>query len=228
MEIGKEPSNELLHFCLETIKKTLFEMSQNKSREDMLIMANILQNDLNEKYHRLTRKEVTQAFHKGVREGEQLAINPRTWFNWLNNEKLKSNASRIQISQEGERLAIETKCQQIDRKQVLTEFLELCLIEPFESYCNGEDIVFQGVSSLYIWLEKNGFIMISTEEKELMWDQVQEDIRNRKRFVHNENKAFHPVTLCREIALLNHFNMWRDAKIDLRKEIFKAIDDGNN
>ena len=227
MEIGKQPSDQLLSFCGTTLKRCLFEMSQSKSNEDIAIMANILMTDLNDSFHRLTLQDVTQAFHRGVRNGEQLAINPRTWFNWLNAQKLKSNASRIQISQGEERLAIETKCQQIDKKQVLKEFLELCLIELYESYCEGEKIVFQGVNSVYIWLEKNGFILISEDEKLKMWEQVQDDIKNRKRFVHNEKKKFHPVLLCREKAILNHFDEWRDAKVDLRTEILKAIEDEN-
>lgn len=223
MEIGKEPSEQLLLFCLETIKRTLFEMSQNRSESDMKVMANILQNDLNEKYHRLTYEDVTKAFHVGVREGDQLAINPRTWFKWLNAQKLKSNATRIQISQESERLAIETKCAQIDKKAVLREFLELCLIELFEAYCKGEDIVFQGVNQVYNWLELNGFILISKEEKEKMWNDVQEDIRNRKRFVHNEKRVFHPVVMCREKAIYQHFEMWCKEGVDLRTEVLNIV-----
>jgi hypothetical protein len=226
MEIGKEPSEQLLLFCLEVIKKTLFEMSQNRSDADMKVMANILQNDLNEKYHRLTYEDVSKAFHIGVREGDQLAINPRTWFSWLNAQKLKSNAKRIEISQDSERLAIEQKCQQIDKKGVLVEFLELCLIELYEDYCNGKDIVFQGVNQVYNWLELNGFILISKEEKGRMWDEVQEDIRNRKRFVHNEKKVFHPVVMCRERALYEHFDMWCKERVDLRAEVLSIVNNG--
>mgnify|MGYP003640744053 CR=1 FL=1 len=58
MEIGKQPSNELLNFCGQTIKRVLFEMSQNKPNEDIAIMANILMTDLNDKFHRLTQQEI--------------------------------------------------------------------------------------------------------------------------------------------------------------------------
>ena len=123
--IGKEPSEDLLKFCFVTINKALFEMSQNRAEEDRKILANILMNDLNAKFHRLTLEDVTKAFHNGVREADQMAINPRTWFNWLNKQKLKANAVRIESSQENERLQIEQKCQEIDRKEVLREFIEL-------------------------------------------------------------------------------------------------------
>lgn len=219
MEIGKEPSAELLLFSLETIKRTLFEMSQNRNAGDIQVLANLLQNDLNTKFHRLTREEVTKAFHLGVREGEQMAINPRTWFDWLHKQKLKSNATRIQISQEGERLAIETKCAEIDKKGILAEFLDLCLVDLYEKFCNEEKIVFQGISQVFNWLELNGFILLSVEEKENLWDKVQKDIEGRRHFVHNEGKMFHPVTICRERTVLDYFEKWRDSGLDLRKEV---------
>ena len=225
MEIGKEPSNELLHFCLETIKKTLFEMSQNKSIEDMQIMANILQNDLNEKFHRLTHQDVTQAFHKGVREGDQLAINPRTWFNWLNSQKLKSNATRINSAQVEEKMRIETKFSSVDKNKVLREFLELCIIEPYEEYCNDVDITLQGVNQIYIWLEKNSFLLVPEEEKEKIWSEVQGMIKRGKMFQRNNSKKYHPVIMCREIAILNLFEQMRTDKTDLRTEILKVLED---
>ena len=89
--IGKQPTETLLNFCFVTINKALFEMSQKKPEEDRKILANILMNDLNDKFHRLTMEDVTKAFHDGVRESEQMAINPRTWFSWLNKQKMKAN-----------------------------------------------------------------------------------------------------------------------------------------
>ena len=119
MEIGKQPSNELLNFCGQTIKRVLFEMSQNKPNEDIAIMANILMTDLNDKFHRLTQQDVTQAFHIGVRTTDQLAINPRTWFNWLNVQKLKSNATRINSAQTEERENGWKLCLHMKRKGVI-------------------------------------------------------------------------------------------------------------
>ena len=91
MEIGKQPTEQLLEFCFKTLNKALFEMSQNKAESDRKVLANILMNDLNEKFFRLDHQEVTQAFHRGVREGEEFSINPRTWFKWLNKQKLKKS-----------------------------------------------------------------------------------------------------------------------------------------
>jgi len=224
MEIGKEPNDKLLTFCGEAIKRCLFEMSQKKSQEDIFIMANILMTDLNESFHRLTQQDVVQAFHRGVRTGEQLAINPRTWCNWLNSQKLKSNATRINASQLNEKMLIESKCSSVDKKQVLREFLELCVIEPYEQFCNDEEIILQGVNQIFIWLEKNGFLFVSDEEKEKIWKKVQGTIKKRKLFTHNNSKKYHPVIMCREVSILNLFEEMRESKVDLRSEILKAIE----
>ena len=223
MEIGKEPSEQLLEFCFTTVNKALFEMSQNRAEGDRRVLANILQNDLNTKFHRLTLQDVSKAFHEGVRGGEQMAINPRTWFDWLNKQKMKANAVRLQQSNDEQKLAIETKCKQIDKKKVLREFLELCVIELYEAYCNDEKFTFQGVNQAFKWLEFNGFIDLSLEEKERIWAEVEADIEGRKYFVHNEKKLFHPVVMCREKTLLNAFAEWRENKFDLRTEILNTL-----
>ena len=225
MEIGKQPSKELLNFCGQTIKRVLFEMSQNKPSEDIAIMANILMTDLNKSFHRLTMEDVTQAFHKGVRTTDQMAINPRTWFNWLNVQKLKSNATRINSAQTEEKMRIETKFSSVDKNKVLREFLELCVIEPYEEFCKGDEIVLQGVNQIYIWLEKNSFLLVDETEKEKIWNDVQGMIKRGKMFVRNNSKKYHPVIMCREIAILNLFEQMRIDKTDLRTEILNTLED---
>ena len=42
MEIGKQPTEQLLDFCFKTLNKALFEMSQNKAESDRKVLANIL------------------------------------------------------------------------------------------------------------------------------------------------------------------------------------------
>ena len=225
MEIGKQPSKELLNFCGQTIKRVLFEMSQNKPSEDIAIMANILMTDINDSFHRLTMEDVTQAFHIGVRTTDQLAINPRTWFNWLNVQKLKSNATRINSAQTQEKMRIETKFSSVDKNKVLKEFLILCLIEPYEEFCKGDEIVLQGVNQIYIWLEKNSFLLVDETEKEKIWNDVQGMIKRGKMFVRNNSKKYHPVIMCREIAILNLFEQMRIDKTDLRTEILNTLED---
>ena len=224
MEIGKESSDELLSFCGMTLKRCLFEMSQNKDQADIVIMANILMTDLNQTFHRLTKEDVTLAFHRGVRTGEQLAINPRTWCNWLNSQKLKSNATRINSAQLTEKLLIDTEFGKVDKKQVLRDFLTLCVIEPYEQYCNDEDISIQGVNQIYLWLEKNGFLFVDEEEKEKIWREVQGMIKRGKMFVQNNAKKYHPVIMCREIAIINLFRDMKEMKVNLRVEILKMLD----
>ena len=226
MEIGKQPTEQLLDFCFKTLNKALFEMSQNKAESDRKVLANILMNDLNEKFFRLTAADVTQAFHKGVREGEQLAINPRTWFNWLNKQKMKTNKLRIEKSQEGERLQIETKAQNIDKQKIRKEFLTICLIIPYEEHCKGEEFTIQGINQAFQWLELNNFIVLTQKDKERMLEEVEKEIIGRKKFVHNKRKMFHPVIMCREKALRMHFGKWKKAKKNLRKEIYKILDNG--
>jgi len=224
MEIGKESSDELLSFCGMTLKRCLFEMSQNKDQADIVIMANILMTDLNQTFHRLTKEDVTLAFHRGVRTGEQLAINPRTWCNWLNSQKLKSNATRINSAQLNEKLLIDTEFGKVDKKQVLKDFLTLCVIEPYEQYCNDEEISIQGVNQIYLWLEKNGFLFVEEEEKEKIWREVQGMIKRGKMFVQNNAKKYHPVIMCREIAIINLFRDMKEQKVNLRVEILKMLD----
>jgi len=224
MEIGKESSDELLSFCGMTLKRCLFEMSQNKDQADIVIMANILMTDLNQTFHRLTKEDVTLAFHRGVRTGEQLAINPRTWCNWLNSQKLKSNATRINSAQLNEKLLIDTEFGKVDKKQVLKDFLTLCVIEPYEQYCNDEEISIQGVNQIYLWLEKNGFLFVEEEEKEKIWREVQGMIKRGKMFVQNNAKKYHPVIMCREIAIINLFRDMKEMKVNLRVEILKMLD----
>ena len=207
-----------------TLKRCLFEMSQNKDQADIVIMANILMTDLNESFYRLTREDVTLAFHKGVRTGEQLAINPRTWCNWLNFQKVKSNATRINSAQLTEKLLIDTEFGKVDKKQVLRDFLTLCVIEPYEQYCNDEDISIQGVNQIYLWLEKNGFLFVDEEEKEKIWREVQGMIKRGKMFVQNNAKKYHPVIMCREIAIINLFRDMKEMKVNLRVEILKMLD----
>ena len=224
MEIGKQPSNELLNFCGQTIKRVLFEMSQNKPNEDIAIMANILMTDLNDSFHRLTMEDVTQAFHIGVRTTDQLAINPRTWFNWLNIQKIKSNATRINSAQLEEKMRIETKFSSVDKKDALWGFLKLCIIEPYEDYCKDIDITLTGINHMYEWLEKNSFIFLSEEEKEKIKIDVQGMIRRGKMFQRNNSKKYHPMIMRREIAILNLFEQMREAETDLRTEILKTLD----
>ena len=224
MEIGKESSDELLSFCGMILKRCLFEMSQNKDQADIVIMANILMTDLNQTFHRLTREDVTLAFHRGVRTGEQLAINPRTWCNWLNSQKLKSNATRINSAQLNEKLLIETKCSQVDLKEVLKGFLVLCIIEPYEQYCNDEEITLTGVNHIYEWLDKNGFIFIDEKEQQAIKREVQGMIKRGKMFVQNNAKKYHPQIMRREIAIINLFRDMKEMKVNLRVEILKMLD----
>ena len=80
MEIGKEQTSELLIFCSNLVRRTFFELSQNKNDADVSIMSNILSNDLIESFSTMTYDDVDSAFKVGVRTGDQYAVNPKTWF----------------------------------------------------------------------------------------------------------------------------------------------------
>ena len=80
------------------------------------------------------------------------------------------------------------------------------------------------MNQIYIWLEKNSFLLVPEEEKEKIWKEVQGMIKRGKMFVRNNAKKYHPVIMCREIAILNLFEQMREAKTDLRTEILKTLE----
>ena len=111
----------------------------------------------------------------------------------------------------------------MDKKEILKEFIELCLIEVYEQYVAGEKFKFQGVSQVFNWCESVGLISLTLKEKEKLWDEVQDDIEQKKKFVHNERKQFHPVVMCREKTLMTYFSKWRADNYDLRTEVNKLL-----
>ena len=87
MTVGKEETRELLEFCQNIINKTLFEMSQKRAESDRKVLANMLLADIVKRYYNLTKDEILKAFHTGVRDGDEMSINPRTWNKWLRKAK---------------------------------------------------------------------------------------------------------------------------------------------
>lgn len=142
----------------------------------------------------------------------------------LNTDNLKENATRINSLQLDKSMQIDKTSSSDNEKQLLKGILERYAIEPYEQFCNDEEIILQGVNQIFIWLEKNGFLFVSDEEKEKIWKKVQGTIKKRKLFTHNNSKKYHPVIMCREVSILNLFEEMRESKVDLRSEILKAIE----
>jgi len=139
-------------------------------------------------------------------------------------KNLKEQATRINSMQLNESMQISKERIRNDNKAILVSFLTTYIIEPFEAYCEDEEIELLGINAIYDWLEKFGYIFVSPEEKENIWEIVQDTIEKRKQFEHNKGKVFHPVMMCREISILNMFKTMRESKVDLRSEILKAIE----
>jgi len=139
-------------------------------------------------------------------------------------KNLKEQAARINSMQLDKSMQDDNRAITGDIKAILISFLTTYLIEPYEAYCKDKEITLYGINETYNWLDKFGFIFVSEEEKENVWEIVQDTIEKRKQFEHNKGKAFHPVMMCREISILNMFKTMRDSKVDLRSEILETIE----
>ena len=142
-------------------------------------------------------------------------------------KNLKEQATRINSMHLNESMQISKERIRNDNKAILTSFLTTYIIEPYEAYCKDEEKELLGINGSYNWLEKYGFIFVSEEEKENIWEIVQDTIEKRKQFEHNKGKVFHPVMMCREISILNMFKTMRISKVDLRSLILKTIENEN-
>lgn len=218
-------NDELMNLSGRVLRKALFEMSQNKAEQDLQILTNILATDLRTKFKTLSHQDVEKAFHEGVRYGEQMAINPRTWFKWLNDVKKKVNLKKIKQNQENEKLMIENKNAQTDKQKTFREFIELCLIEVYEEYLETRKASFRGLNIIFPFLEQNGYIVMDNDEKEMIFEQICHNIKNRMKFVGNEKKEYYPVSECREYVMLQTFEEWEKNKIDVRKSILDTLDE---
>lgn len=219
MNIGKEISEDLIEFSFNVINKTLFEMSQKRTETDRKVYANMLADDITKRYYNLTKQEVLNAFAKGVREKDQMAVNPRTWNIWLREAKMNSNAFRLQQAKEQNILMLENKKTPEELENIFKEFVELCIIEPYEEYVESNAFVISGITHVYKYLEKKKLIILDNDYKLKLLEETQKHIKFKKKFHGKEFEQYDAKTMCREKILKDKFWEWKKKKFDLRKAL---------
>lgn len=219
MNIGKEVTTELVEFSFNVINKTLFEMSQKRSETDRRVYANMLAEDLTKRYYNLTKDEILNAFSKGVRDKDQMSINPRTWNIWLREAKMNSNAFRLQQAKEQNILMLENKKSPEELENIFKEFVESCIIEPFEDYVETNVFRISGITHVYKYLEKKNLIILDNEYKLNLLQDMEKHIKYRKKFHGKEFEQYDAKTMCREKILKDKFWEWKKKKFDLRKAL---------
>jgi hypothetical protein len=81
--IESEDKNELNIKCVDLISKTLVELGQTKSEQEIVILARSLSDDLQHDFKRLMFGDIETAFRKGVRETDLFALNVKTYYKWI-------------------------------------------------------------------------------------------------------------------------------------------------
>ena len=95
----KEDSKQLKMDCVDLIGKTYLELGQRPEKEQIVLMAQLLYDDLINYFGGLTFEEVIFAFNRGTRnaeDGSSCFVNVRTWNVWLNQYKKQAMLRRQQ------------------------------------------------------------------------------------------------------------------------------------
>jgi len=219
MNIGKEATQELVEFSFNVINKTLFEMSQKRTETDRKVYANMLADDLSKRYYNLTKQEVLNAFAKGVREKDQMAVNPRTWNIWLREAKMNSNAFRLQQAKEQNILMLENSKSPEELENIFKEFIELCIVEPYEQYVESNAFVISGITHVYKHLEKKKLIILDDDYKLKLLKRMEKEIKFKKKFHNKVFEQYDAPTMCREKVLKDYFKKWKKQNFNLRKAL---------
>lgn len=93
----KHDQKQLKLDCVDLIGKTYLELGQRPEKEQIVLMAGLLYDDLINFYGGLTLEEVIFAFVKGTRnadDGPSCFVNVRTWNVWLKDYKKNAMLKR--------------------------------------------------------------------------------------------------------------------------------------
>tara|TARA_Y100001963_G_C6530818_1_gene330986 strand:- start:117 stop:467 length:351 start_codon:yes stop_codon:yes gene_type:complete len=74
---------ELTKKCISLISKSLVELGQTRSKEDILILSNSLAHDLVEYFPNLSFSDIEKSFSIGIRESEEFHLSVKTYFKWI-------------------------------------------------------------------------------------------------------------------------------------------------
>lgn len=81
--IKSEDRKELTLKCVDLISKTLVELGQAKSEQEIVILARSLSDDLFRDFDNITFTDVENAFREGVRNTDLFALNVKTYYKWI-------------------------------------------------------------------------------------------------------------------------------------------------
>ena len=87
--------------CAELISKTLVQLGQTKTAEDISVLATTLSFDLLHeiRFRGMTVKDVEISFYRGLRETDLFALNVKTFYTWILNHKKKIDIDIIDARQ---------------------------------------------------------------------------------------------------------------------------------
>jgi hypothetical protein len=81
--IKQEDKIELQLKCVDLVSKTLVELGQTKSEQEIVILARSLCQDLYADFGKLMFTDIETAFRKGVRDTDLFVLNVKTYYNWI-------------------------------------------------------------------------------------------------------------------------------------------------
>tara|TARA_R110000824_G_scaffold397267_2_gene599844 strand:+ start:10235 stop:10600 length:366 start_codon:yes stop_codon:yes gene_type:complete len=82
-QIKQEEKKPLTLKCVDLISKTLVELGQTKSEQEIVILAQSLSNDLFRNFSNLMFIDIENAFSNGVRNTDLFALNVKTYYRWI-------------------------------------------------------------------------------------------------------------------------------------------------
>tara|TARA_R100000655_G_scaffold39753_1_gene75083 strand:- start:799 stop:1182 length:384 start_codon:yes stop_codon:yes gene_type:complete len=85
--IISEDKNELNLKCVDLISKTLVELGQTKSEQEIVILARSLSDDLQQDFNKLMFSDIENAFRQGVRNTDLFALNVKTYYRWIKSHR---------------------------------------------------------------------------------------------------------------------------------------------
>ena len=229
MEIGKEQTPDLLIFCGNIVRRTFFELSQNKNDADVSIMANILSNDLTDSFSTMSYEDVDSAFKLGVRTGDQYAVNPKTWFTWLNNRKQKNGYKSNKLFQEKQAIQIEYNSANTDRSADHRDYVLNVVVAKYEEWLNFEEpknrfsnpFQISGIEMQFKWFAANGFINLTTEERKELRRKVRGSINHDAGSSTTLN--FKIDNACREHLINELYTELKEGKVNLREQALEIL-----
>lgn len=78
---------ELTKKCIGLISKSLVQLGQTKSKEDILILSTELAQDLVRDFPSMSFEDIEEAFRTGIRRTDLFSLNVKTYYKWIEAQK---------------------------------------------------------------------------------------------------------------------------------------------